>query len=73
MQKALPVGQHVAQAGFAFWRDVDPIARAIIGKLGTRGAADVHVHPFEGAEDVYSGGGAQWPRLEQLKALGEVR
>lgn len=34
VQKALPVGQHVAQAGFAFWRGVYPIARAIIGKPG---------------------------------------
>jgi hypothetical protein len=69
VQKALPVGQHVAQAGFAFGRGVDHLAGAVVGELGARGAADVHVHALEGAADVHGGGGAQRPGLERLKAL----
>jgi hypothetical protein len=69
VKEALPVGQHVAQAGFAFGRGVDHLTGAVVGELGARGAADVHVHALEGAADVHGGGGAQRPRLERLKAL----
>jgi hypothetical protein len=63
VQKALPVGQHVAQAGFAIGRGVDHLARAVIGELGTGRATDVHVHTLQGAADVHGGGGAQRPAL----------
>jgi hypothetical protein len=36
VKEALPVGQHVAQAGFAIGRGVDHLARAVIGELGAR-------------------------------------
>jgi hypothetical protein len=61
VQKALPVGQHVAQARFALGRGVDHLARAVIDQLGARGSADVQVHALQGAADIHRGGGAERP------------
>ena len=60
LQETLPVSEHVTQAIFSLRWGVDDLASAVIGQLGTRHPAYIHVHALKRATNFDCCASGEW-------------